>query len=162
VLEDIRSGIADLGITYVDDLPDTVETVPLGSEVFQVVIPRHNPLAEHDGISLRDLVKEPLVSLPTDSRTRRTIEAAASKQGIALIHALTVTQFATMMSLVRTGLGIAIVPAGAIAGFNTRGLRTLPIVRPTLSRDLGAITLRERVPTPAARGLLTLIRARWP
>jgi DNA-binding transcriptional LysR family regulator len=162
VLEDIRSGVADLGITYVDDLPDTVETVPLGREVFQVVMPRHHPLAEHDGISLQNLVKEPLVSLPTDSRTRRTIEAAASKQGIALIHALTVTQFATMMSLVRTGLGIAIVPAGAIAGFNTRGLRTLPIVRPTLSRDLGAITLRERALTPAARGLLTLIRARWP
>jgi DNA-binding transcriptional LysR family regulator len=162
VLEDIRSGVADLGITYVDDLPDTVETVPLGSEAFHVVMPRHHPLAEHDGISLQDLGREPLVSLPTDSRTRRTIEAAASKQGIALTHALTVTQFATMMSFVRTGLGIAIVPADAIAGFNTRGLRTLPVVGPTLSRDLGAIALRERELTPAARGLLTLIRTRWP
>jgi len=162
VLEDIRSGVADLGITDVDELPDTVETVLLGSEVFHAVMPRHHRLAEHDGVSLQDLGKEPLVSWPTDARTRRTIDSAASRQGITLVHAITVTQYPTMMSLVRAGLGIAIVPAGAIVGFNTRGLRSLPIVRPTLSRNLGVITLREREPTPAAKALLTLIRANWP
>jgi DNA-binding transcriptional LysR family regulator len=161
VLEDIRSGVADLGITDVAELPETVETFPLGSEAFHVVMPRYHHLAEHDGVSLEELGKEPLVSLPTDSRTRRTIDAAASRQGITLINAITVTQYPTVMSLVRTGFGIAIVPAGAIVGFNTKGLRSLPIVRPTLSRNLGVIALREREPTPAAKALLTLIQANW-
>jgi DNA-binding transcriptional LysR family regulator len=40
------------------------------------------------------------------------------------------------MSLVRAGLGVAIVAACAIAGFNTDGLKTLPIIGPTLSRNL--------------------------
>jgi DNA-binding transcriptional LysR family regulator len=47
-------------------------------------------------------------------------------------------------------MGVAIVPGGAIAGFNTDGLKTLPIIGPTLSRNLGLITLKEREPTPAA------------
>ena len=110
---------------------------------------------------MKQIAREPLVSFPNDSRTRRTIDAAASKQGITLQHVVTVTQVATMMSLVRAGLGLAIVSAGAVAGFNTDGLRTLPITGPTLSRNLGLITLKGREPTPAAIGISTLIRSIW-
>jgi len=39
VLEDVRSGVADLGITFVDELPDTIAMVPLGREVFHAVTP---------------------------------------------------------------------------------------------------------------------------
>jgi len=45
--------------------------------------------------------------------------------------------------------------------FNTDGLKTLPITGPTLSRNLGLITLKEREPTPAAIGISTLIRSAW-
>jgi DNA-binding transcriptional LysR family regulator len=161
VLGDIRSGVADLGITFVDELPDTIAMVPLGREVFHAMVPRQHPLAPSPGLTMTQIAREPLVSLSNDSRTRRAIDAAASKQGITLRHAVTVTQLATVMSLVRAGLGVAIVPAGAIESFNTDGLKTLPIIGPTLSRNLGLITLKEREPTPAAIGISTLIRSIW-
>jgi DNA-binding transcriptional LysR family regulator len=135
--------------------------VPLGRDVFHAVMPRQHRLAPSQGVTMMQIAREPLVSLPNDSRTRRAIDAAASKQGITLRHAVTVTQLATVMSLVRVGLGVAIVSAGAIAAFNTDGLKTLPIIGPTLSRNLGLITLKEREPTPAAIGLSTLIRSIW-
>jgi DNA-binding transcriptional LysR family regulator len=161
VLEDIRSGVADLGISYVDELPDTIAMVPLGREVFHAVMPHQHRLALSRGVTMKQIAREPLVSLTYDSRTRRTIDAAASKQGVTLQQAVTVTQLATVMSFVLAGLGVAIVPAGALAGFNTDGLNTLPITRPTLSRNLGLITLKEREPTPAAIGISTLIRSVW-
>jgi DNA-binding transcriptional LysR family regulator len=161
VLEDVRSGVADLGITFVDELPDTIVMVLLGREVFYAVMPRQHRLALSRGVTMKQIAREPLVSLPHDSRTRRTIDAAASKKGITLQHAVTVTQLATVMSFVRAGLGVAIVPAGAIAGFNTDGLEMLPIIGPALSRNLGLITLKEREPTPAAIGISTLIRSVW-
>ena len=161
VLDDIRSGVADLGITYVDELPDTVAMIPLGNEVFHVVMPSQHRLASSQGVTMGQLAGESLVSLPNDSRTRRTIDAAASRQAVILNHAVTVTQFATMMSLVRAGLGVAIVPAGAIAGFNVEGLATTPITGPTLIRSLGLITLKEREPTPAALGVSALIESTW-
>jgi DNA-binding transcriptional LysR family regulator len=135
--------------------------VPLGREVFHAVMPRQHRLAPSQRVTLKQIAREPLVSLPNDSRTRRTIDAAASKQGIKLQHAVTVTQLATTMSLVRAGLGLVIVPAGGVAVFNTDGLRTLPITGPTLSRNLGLITLKGREPTPAAIGISTLIRSIW-
>jgi hypothetical protein len=42
------------------------------------------------------------------------------------------------------------------------GLKTLPIIGPILSRNLGLITLKEREPTPAAIGISTVIRSVWP
>ena len=42
VIEDVRSGTADFGITYLDDLPDPFVSVPIGSEAFTVVLPRNS------------------------------------------------------------------------------------------------------------------------
>ena len=46
VFEDIRSGTADLGITYVDDVPDFIEAKRMGREIFTVILPRTHPLAK--------------------------------------------------------------------------------------------------------------------
>ena len=59
VFEDIRSGTADLGITYVDDVPDFIDAKRMGREVFDVILPRTHPLAKaskHASVTLTDLV----------------------------------------------------------------------------------------------------------
>jgi hypothetical protein len=40
-----------------------------------------------------------------------------------------------------------------------RELKTLPVIEPTLSRNQGAITRKEREPSPALVGTSTLIRS---
>jgi hypothetical protein len=42
-----------------------------------------------------------------------------------------------------------------------RGLKTLPVIGPTLSRNQGGITLKECKPTPALVGISTPIRSGW-
>jgi DNA-binding transcriptional LysR family regulator len=164
VLEDIRSGAADLGATYVDDVPDFVESKRVSREVFDVILPRSHPLtksARRSSVTLTDLVSFPLVSLPHESRTRRIIDAAASTAGHTLQHVATVAQFATMMSFVRAGVGIAIVPSGAIAGLLGRDIAVLTLRKPRLSRDVGLIWLRERELTPVAQGFAVLFEEMW-
>jgi DNA-binding transcriptional LysR family regulator len=164
VFEDIRSGTADLGITYLDDLPDFIEARRMGREVFSVILPRTHPLiktSKHAAVALADLVSFPFVSLPYDSRTRRIIDGVASTAGHTLWHAATVTQFATMMSFVRAGVGIAIVPSGAIGGFLGKDLAVLRLAKPQLSRDVGLIKLRGRELTPAAKGFAIIVEEMW-
>jgi DNA-binding transcriptional LysR family regulator len=158
VLEDVRSGIADFGITYVDDLPDGLNTIRLGSEAFKVVLPKNHPLAKRRTLPLAALDGVALVSLPNDSRTRRIIDAAAAANGITLRHAVTVTQFATTMSFVRAGVGLAIVPGSAASDLPHLGLIAKPLTAPALRRELGVISLRDRALPPAANGLLALLR----
>ena len=89
VLEDIRSGTADLGITYVDDVPDFIEAKRISREVFDVILPRTHPLAKRSmrgAVALTDLVSLPFVPMPYDSRTRHIIDGAASTAGHTLQH----------------------------------------------------------------------------
>jgi len=164
VLEDVRSGAADLGVTYVDDVPDFVETKRMSREVFEVILPRNHPLiktSKRSSVALAELVGFPLVSLPFESRTRRIIDGAASTAGYSLQHVATVTQFATMMSFVRAGVGIAIIPSGAIAGLLGSDLAVLTLAKPRLSRDVGLVWLRDRELTPAARGFAAVVEEVW-
>ncbi len=66
-----------------------------------------------------------------------------------------------MMSLVRAGVGVAIVPSGAVTGFLGKGLAVLKLIKPRLSRDLGLIKLRERELTPAAKGFAIMVEEMW-
>ena len=164
VVEDVRSGAADLGVTYVDDVPEFVAAKRVSREVFEVILPRNHPLiksSRRSSVTLAELAEFPLVSLPYESRTRRIIDGAAAGAGYALQHVATVTQFATMMSFVRAGVGIAIVPSGAIAGLLGKDLAVLALAKPRLSRDVGLIWLRDRELTPAARGFAAVVEEIW-
>jgi DNA-binding transcriptional LysR family regulator len=161
VIEDVRSGAADFGITYLDDLPDPFLSVRVGSEAFTVVLPKNHELAGKKSLSLSDLKGAPLVSLPSDSRTRRVIDGAASSVGLTLNHVVTVSQFATMLGFVRAGIGLAIAPKSGVASFLGKELSAVPIRGRPLARDLGIITLKEREPSPAATGLMSLIKGSW-
>lgn len=159
VMEDVRSGVADFGIGYVDELPDFAVGTPLGRETFCVVTSARHKLASRRKLGLADLADQPIVALPTDSRTRRTIDAAAAMAGVPLRQMVVVTQIATLLGLVAADVGIGIVPRGAVpAG---RNLRAVPL-EPRLVRRIGVIALREREPTPAAAGFLALLRREWP
>jgi len=161
VIEDVRSGAADFGVTYLDDLPAPFLSSPLGKEEFTVVLPRSHPLAGKRSLSLSDLKDAPLVSLPSDSRTRRVIDSAASSLGLTLNHVVTVSQFATMLGFVRAGTGLAIAPRSGVASFLGRELSAVPVRGRPLARELGLIMLKEREPSPAATGLMSLVRITW-
>jgi DNA-binding transcriptional LysR family regulator len=100
------------------------------------------------------------VSLPTDSRTRRIIDGAAATAGFTFRHAVTVNQFATLYSFVRNGVGLTVVPEGARPPAHDPELVSRQLIRPRVSREIGIVRLRGRELTPAAAGLLALVKER--
>ena len=161
VIEDVRSGAADFGITYLDELPDPFISVPLGREEFAVVLPRNHRLAAKASLALVDLRGLPLVSLPGDSRTRRLIDSTAASIRLDLKHVVVVSLFTTMLGLVRAGIGIAIAPKSGVVGLLGKELKAVPLRGKPLVRDLGIVALKEREPTIAAAELMALIKRSW-
>jgi DNA-binding transcriptional LysR family regulator len=160
VQDDVHSGLADFGLGYVADMPEPFTTESLGAEAFYVVLPLRHRLARAKEIELKALKDATLVSLPTDSRTRLIIDGAAATAGFTFRHAVTVNQFATLYSFVRNGLGLTIVPDRALPPAHDPELVMRPLVRPRVSREIGIIRLRARDMTPAAAGLLALVKER--
>lgn len=161
VLDDVQSGAADFGLTYIEDVPAGVAAIALGQEEFHVVMPRRHALARQKGIALRDLAGLPLVSLPPEAQTRRLIDAWTSIEGMTMQHAVTVTQFATAMRCVQAGVGLCVVPGSAIPSASTTALVSRPLIEPKLQRSLGIVTLDSRDLAPSALGLLTHINTQW-
>ncbi|MGT2460125.1 LysR substrate-binding domain-containing protein (plasmid) [Cupriavidus basilensis] len=161
VLDDIRSGVADLGLTYVDDVPAEFARIPLGREAFHVVMQKKHPLADRKALTLVDVAGYAMVSLPKEAQTRRLIDGAASAAGLTLHHAVTVNQFATLMQFVHAGVGLAIVPGGALPAALSVGLALKPLAQPVLSRSMGVVLLKERSLTPSASGFLAHLQEQW-
>ena len=165
VIDDIRSGVADIGITYLEGLPDILAAVALGHEAFDLIVPRGHPLARRrtrGAIAVSELEELPLVSMPPDSQTRRILDGAASANGISLNHAVVVSQITTMINFIRAGVGLGVAPSAAVSGLLGERLVRLRLGEPRLSRTVGVVTLKERELTPAASGLLRVVRKTWP
>jgi len=160
VREDLRGGIADFGIGYLDELPASHASEPLLTETLRVLLRRDHPLARRREIEFRALRDVGLVSSPARSRARRQIDAAATAAGFTLRHVVTVGLPVTLLTLVRNGVGAAVVPGDPPPWRALENLVSRPLVRPILSSEVGAMWLRERDLSPAAAGLLALVRER--
>ncbi|SDE93950.1 transcriptional regulator, LysR family, partial [Variovorax sp. CF079] len=161
VIEDVRSGVADLGLTYIDDVATEFSTISLSHEAFHVVMPRGHPLSGKAGVTIDQLTLYPLVSLPKEAQTRRLLDSHASVSGAVLQHAVTVNQFATVMQCVYAGVGLAIVPGGAVPAALQADLVSRPLMQPALSRTIGVVLLKDRALTPSARGFLAHLQQEW-
>ena len=112
-------------------------------------------------MSIADLQGEPLISMPPESGLRRLIDGAALSAGVRLHHAVTLHQFGTLFSFVRSGLGVAIVPASALPPRGDRALCIRPLAGPAVTRRVGILSLGDRVLSPAAASFRDVFRAHY-
>ena len=160
IIEDVRSGVADFGVGYVNSLPDTLQSAPLRREALYAILPTAHPLAQKKKprVRLAELRDEPLITPPSDTYLRRLVDGAAAAAGFSLRYAVTVERLLSVTSHVRAGVGIAILPWGVLPPQPWNGFVTAMLVEPTLTVLVGLITLRGRYMTPAATSMMTLIK----
>lgn len=160
VTDELRSGLADFGIGYIDDAPKSFITENLGTETFHVVLPRDSALARRRTVELRALADTALVSFPVESRTRRIVDGAAAAAGISFQYSTTANRLPTLHGLVRNRIGLAIVLASERPLADDPNLVSRPLGGKRLACQIGIMRLRERELTPAAAEFLDVVR-KW-
>lgn len=161
VRDEVRSGLADFGIGYIEDAAESFATEDLGVEKFYVVAPADHLLVRRKSITLSSLATFPLVSFPVDSLTRTVVDQAAAAGGFSLRYVVTTNRLLTLHGLIRNRVGLAIVPERERPATTDAQLISCPIVDRQLSRRrIGVLRLHERTLTPAARTFLDVVR-KW-
>jgi DNA-binding transcriptional LysR family regulator len=160
VADDVRSGVADFGIGYLEGLPEGLIVEKVSAERFNVVLPRAHPLARVRQFAIEELREQTFVSFARESRTRQIADGAAAAAGFTLRYAMTVNRLPTLLSLVRNDIGIAILPASEAMLALDSGLIARPLVGTRFTCRLGVLRSRERELTPAAAIFLVVVR-RW-
>ncbi|MBN8190137.1 LysR family transcriptional regulator [Salipiger thiooxidans] len=108
------------------------------------ILPDGHPLAERDVISVHDLAREPLIGIDPGDPYGRLVSRPFREAGIELRHSMRGRFAQTIVSLVRYGLGVALIDEFSVAEVYLPGVVRKPIVEET-SIDIYAVTKKDRV-----------------
>ena len=106
---------SDLGLlTLPIDAADLVSVPVLEEELLVATYPNH-PLAMKRQVSLTELHRQPFILFETGSITRRMVDDLFSRERIEAKIVMETENVEIIKAMVKTGLGIGIVPYQAIA-----------------------------------------------
>jgi DNA-binding transcriptional LysR family regulator len=112
---EIRAGRVDAGLLTLPVEGADLTTVPVLREELLIVTPPRHPLAKRRHIAPRDLADQPFVLFESGSATRRVIDEFFVTQHITPTIVMDTENVEIIKAMVKTGLGISILPYQAIA-----------------------------------------------
>lgn len=119
IVDNVRSGLIDLGIVRHPLMDATgLATRVVEDDPLVAVVPRGHRLAAKSRLRLQDLAEEPFIqfSKARAPSVNAIIALACRRSGFEPRVAQEALQIQTIISLVESGLGVALVPAAARAG----------------------------------------------
>jgi DNA-binding transcriptional LysR family regulator len=148
---EVIAGSLDLALASLPGQPPAGLTIrPITEEPLLLACGRTHPLAAHHAATLDQLAGEPFIDFPPGWGNRAIVDRAFAAAGLDRQVPFEVADFAAAADLVRTGLGIAFLPASVAAA-----LPGLAVVEVTGH----ALIWRVSVATPARRRLSAAARA---
>jgi len=157
VVELVRSGHCELGITFdPGEAPDlTFRT--LYRDRFIAILPRKHPLLNNKILRWANILTYPHISLQQPAGTRALIDQALAKKGLALTPSFQSHQLATAGRMVVEGLGLSVVPSTSRAQMQSMGLECRAVSSPVITHRVGIITQRQKALSVAAQAMNSLI-----
>ena len=136
---------ADLGIIIGPMTTLGVSVDELCSTELGCVMPRHHPLAEKEALTPSDLKDEQLVGLSRHLPLGSQVERMFADANVPLRFAVEVTQSTVALSLVRAGVGVALLDGFSCLGTWGADLAARPLA-PRTKSFARILTARDRPP----------------
>ena len=159
-IEQVRNGQADFAIAATRAQTPELQAHLFCSDRFHLVCPAGHPLVRADAVRARDLAAYPFIHLSRTSSVRQYLDAAINP--LQMNTLMEVDQLASVMGMVRAGLGISVVPSLTLFYFDDRRVVTRALAWPGLTRHLYLVRRRDRGLSVAAQTLYDLVLARKP
>jgi DNA-binding transcriptional LysR family regulator len=151
-IDRVRTGEADFALAAVRAETPELQAQVFCADDFHLVCRADHPLARAGAsLRLRNLGEWPFIHLSRTSSVRQYLEAAFHPQAMKTV--MEVDQLATVMGMVRAGLGISLVPALTLFHFVQPEIVTRPVRLPGLTRRIYVVRRRDRGLSVAARAL---------
>ncbi|NIZ10907.1 LysR family transcriptional regulator [Pseudooceanicola sp. HF7] len=108
------------------------------------ILPEGHPLAEQEVVSVHDLAREPLIGVDPVDPYGSTVARPFREAGLDVRHSMRGRFAQTVVSLVRHGLGVALIDEFSVAEVYMPGVVRRPILEET-AIDIYAVTKKDRV-----------------
>ncbi|HEY2075197.1 MAG TPA: LysR family transcriptional regulator [Streptosporangiaceae bacterium] len=156
MISDVRRGTLDAAFvaTSGQDQPG-LTTTTLATEPVLLGCPPDHPLARRAVVSVGELADEPFVDYTTGWGTRTVADQLFAKAGVERSIGIEVPDGSIHASLVRAGLGLAILPESMIMD---AGLAGVPL-RPTATFTVAFVVAADRPQSPVTKAFADLVRS---
>ncbi|MFJ1705810.1 LysR family transcriptional regulator [Kitasatospora sp. NPDC088346] len=139
VVDGVRRGRLDLGITSPRPAGDDLRWTALQDEPLCLLVPAGHPLAVRPRVGTAELTEEEFVALQPEYGLRQVADRLCAEAGFTPRIVLECTELSTLRTLVASGLGVAVVPStGDEATHEGRAVR-VPLADPGAHRTIGVI-----------------------
>lgn len=155
MMQQVRQGALDAAFVAASgpDQPGLVTTTLLSEPVLLACPPGH-PLAGRGSVSASELASAPFVDYTQGWGTRTAADHVFALAGIERSIGIEVSDGSIHASLVRAGLGLAILPRSMIDG---AGLVGVPL-RPAVTFSVAFVVAADRQLSPVTRAFAELVR----
>ena len=160
VMARVFAGEVDLGIGPEREPNSDISSTRLFDGPFMAVVPQHHPLGRSRALQWADLSPYPVIALRGQFTERLTQDLRAAAPELKFAPAVTVTYMSTALSMVKTGLGVALCIPYAASMVDLYGLRMKPLKGPEIRRSFEVFTRRGRSLSPTAQSFMDFIGPR--
>lgn len=129
----IASGIAEAGLVSDAVNAQDLTLTPIADDRLVLIVPPHHPLSHADGLSLSDVVTEPLLRCIPAMRFQENISQHAAELGHHLNYRIRMSSFDGFCEMVSNGIGVGIVPESVADRFRHK----FPFTKRLVNRILG-------------------------
>lgn len=144
LLEMLRTNAIEVGLGTLLHKYDDLRLRPLTEDRFVVVAPasRAEDLPTH--MRWKDLIDQDVILTSLGSTPREQYERAYDLKARRIRPAYEVTHISTALSMVREGLGLAVLPHIALYATKAADLMQIPLNEPSAIRTLGVLQRTDR------------------
>lgn len=153
----VATGEADFGIGFIGMQEPGLEFEFLLDDVFVLAMHRDHPLAQKSELRWDELTPYRLIVPQKGGGNRLLIDNTLAKQNQFLDWYCQVRHSSTLLELVRSAIGIAILPASAIPVADVSPVVARPLVDPQISRGIGGVRRIGQPLPPSARALYDIL-----
>jgi len=148
----------DLGVITIQNTPPNIISRVIWKDTMSAVAPIGHPLTKTKKIQLKDIASYGMILPERTTETRTIIDTVFAEKKLSPKITMEVAYIETIKSLVKSGLGIAIIPDKAVESEIRNGdLVKLPIMDAIFLRNLGVIYLKNKFLSRAACEFLKLL-----
>lgn len=149
IVEHVESGVAAFGISIASRVRPGLPVEVFAEEPFVLACHRDHPLVTREVVSWEELVGVELIRIGLPAGNAATIDDALGERRTQFNWRYEVQRTALALDLVRSGVGVTVVPALSVS--TVTDVTAIPLIAPLVRRSLVVLRPREAVLTPAAQ-----------
>lgn len=154
VVELVKSGDVEIGITDVPSPALELDVTPLMNDTLHAFFPAGHPLERAAHADIEELSRHQLILTAPGTNVRRMVDTAFAAEGRHAAAACEAAHAATAIGLVLAGVGVALLPPSCVdLEFDSR-VRGRPLEGHRFHRELAIVKMQSRTLSPAAQAFV--------